>query len=290
MRSLRVAPVLCTLRLGCLVALLGGSDFRVAGTASAAPPLAGDALEVKLECLEVLNDLLRRFAASLSEAESRDCLGALFGELPSSRAAARKRAIACIASLSASLPDRYAYQPRMRDVRAWISAVGQWLFRQCVCQMRFPYLDGISALGRQDPRRPAGWCYLWSNAYAWCQGRSAPHVCAARHPSVSIHANLARSRRFALVTRFRILCPFVCRHALRQVHPDSLRNLSLRRLPPGETTGQAHPHDLAAVRTTPRTKYLHHHFSSFLLHMLARRCMPPTDSGDPEMIESCLQV
>ena len=117
MRSLRVAPVLCTLRFGCLVDLLGGADFRVAGTASAAPPLAGDALEVKLECLEVLNDLLRRFAASLSEVESRDCLGALFGELPSSRAAARKRAIACIASLSASLPDRCAYQPRMRDAR-----------------------------------------------------------------------------------------------------------------------------------------------------------------------------
>ena len=93
--------------------------------------------QVKLECLEVLNDLLRRFAAHLTEDESRDCLGALFGapaanctyplvcpssvilsrcrrrrphaltgELTSSRAAARKRAIACIASLSASLPDR----------------------------------------------------------------------------------------------------------------------------------------------------------------------------------------
>ena len=52
-------------------------------------------LEVKLECLEILNDLLRRFAASLAEAESRECLGALFAELQSSRAAARKRAIAC---------------------------------------------------------------------------------------------------------------------------------------------------------------------------------------------------
>ena len=31
---------------------------------------------------------------------------ALFGELNSSRAAARKRAIACIASLSASLPEK----------------------------------------------------------------------------------------------------------------------------------------------------------------------------------------
>ena len=62
--------------------------------------------QVKLECLEVLNDVLRRFAANLSEDEARLCLGALFGELTSVRAAARKRAIACIASLSASLPDR----------------------------------------------------------------------------------------------------------------------------------------------------------------------------------------
>ena len=65
-----------------------------------------DALEVKLECLEVLNDLLRRFAAHLTEAESHDCLAALFKELTSSRPAARKRAIACIASLSASLPEK----------------------------------------------------------------------------------------------------------------------------------------------------------------------------------------
>ena len=65
-----------------------------------------EALEVKLECLEVLNDLLRRFAANLGEADSRECLAALFDELTSVRAAARKRAIACIASLSASLPDR----------------------------------------------------------------------------------------------------------------------------------------------------------------------------------------
>mmetsp|Transcript_29072 Transcript_29072/g.74799 ORF Transcript_29072/g.74799 Transcript_29072/m.74799 type:complete len:1233 (+) Transcript_29072:80-3778(+) len=65
-----------------------------------------DNLEVKLECLEVLNDLLRRFAAALAESESKECLAALFGELNSARAAARKRAISCIASLSASLPDR----------------------------------------------------------------------------------------------------------------------------------------------------------------------------------------
>ena len=30
-----------------------------------------DSLEVKIECLDVLNDLLRRFAAALAEAQSR---------------------------------------------------------------------------------------------------------------------------------------------------------------------------------------------------------------------------
>ena len=44
-----------------------------------------ESLEVKLECLEVLNDLFRRFAAHLSEIESHDCLNALFGELTSNR-------------------------------------------------------------------------------------------------------------------------------------------------------------------------------------------------------------
>ena len=47
-----------------------------------------DSLEVKLECLEVLNDLLRRFAASLAEAESRECLNALFGGVQACRAVA----------------------------------------------------------------------------------------------------------------------------------------------------------------------------------------------------------
>ena len=65
---------------------------------------------MKLECLEIMNDLLRRFASALTEAEAKECLTALFGELTSARAAARKRAIACIASLSASLPDRMTFR------------------------------------------------------------------------------------------------------------------------------------------------------------------------------------
>eukprot|EP00966_Prymnesium_polylepis_P052355 1212616-Prymnesium_polylepis.1 len=63
-------------------------------------------LEVKLECMDILDDLLRRFGASLKEDEAHRCLDALFSELGSSRAAARKRAIACIASLSATLSDK----------------------------------------------------------------------------------------------------------------------------------------------------------------------------------------
>ena len=44
---------------------------------------------MKIECLEVLNDLLRRFASALAEGEAREALDALFAELSSARAAAR---------------------------------------------------------------------------------------------------------------------------------------------------------------------------------------------------------
>ena len=65
-----------------------------------------ESLEIKLECLDILNDLLKRFGAVLREDESKECLSALFHELGSARAAARKRAIACIASISAGLSDK----------------------------------------------------------------------------------------------------------------------------------------------------------------------------------------
>ena len=68
--------------------------------------VAKDLLEVKLECMDILNDLLKRFGSHLKEDESDACLSALFKELGSARAAARKRAIACIASLSAALPHK----------------------------------------------------------------------------------------------------------------------------------------------------------------------------------------
>ena len=68
--------------------------------------MAKDVLEVKLESMDILNDLLKRFGGHLKEEESDACLTALFKELGSARAAARKRAIACIASLSAALPDK----------------------------------------------------------------------------------------------------------------------------------------------------------------------------------------
>ena len=61
---------------------------------------------MKLESMDILNDLLKRFGGQLREEESDACLTALYKELGSARAAARKRAIACIASLSAALPDK----------------------------------------------------------------------------------------------------------------------------------------------------------------------------------------
>jgi len=47
------------------------------------------ALEVKLECMDILDDLLRRFGSSLKEEESHECLRALFEELNSTRAASQ---------------------------------------------------------------------------------------------------------------------------------------------------------------------------------------------------------
>ena len=74
--------------------------------------VAKDVLEVKLECMDILNDLLKRFGSFMNEGESDACLTALFKELGSARAASRKRAIACIASLSAALPDKLLGQAR----------------------------------------------------------------------------------------------------------------------------------------------------------------------------------
>ena len=65
--------------------------------------LTHSTLEVKLECMDILNDLFKRFGTCLSEEDCQSCLDALFNELGSPRAATRKRAISCIASLSAAL-------------------------------------------------------------------------------------------------------------------------------------------------------------------------------------------
>jgi cullin-associated NEDD8-dissociated protein 1 len=106
-----------------------------------------DVLEVKLECLEVLNDLLRRFAATLTESESRDCLAALFGELTSSRA--RKRSIACIASLSASLPDR------MLDGQLVGAILSQLNATNVKMDLRRTYIQTLSAISRSGGYRLA---------------------------------------------------------------------------------------------------------------------------------------
>jgi hypothetical protein len=91
----------------CLDRSLPVGSLRTETPASVQPSgVAKDTLEVKLESMDILNDLLKRFGGHLREEESDACLTALFKELGSARAAARKRAIACIASLSAALPDK----------------------------------------------------------------------------------------------------------------------------------------------------------------------------------------
>jgi hypothetical protein len=56
--------------------------------------------------MDILNDVLRRFGGLLKPEASASCNDALFAQLGSTRAATRKRAISCIAALSAALPDK----------------------------------------------------------------------------------------------------------------------------------------------------------------------------------------
>lgn len=69
-----------------------------------------DKLEVKLESMDILNDVLRRFGSLLKPELSAQCNDALFAQLASTRAATRKRAISCIAALSAALSDKLLSQ------------------------------------------------------------------------------------------------------------------------------------------------------------------------------------
>lgn len=108
-----------------------------------------DMLEVKLECLEVLNDLLRRFAAYLADAEAHDCLDALLRELCSTRAAARKRAIACIASLSAALPDRMLESELIAPICNQMEAIS------AKTELRRTYIQTLCAISRSGGYRLA---------------------------------------------------------------------------------------------------------------------------------------
>ena len=72
--------------------------------------LSSQTLEVKLECMDILNDTLKRFGSQLKEDESDRCLGALFVELgsprPASRKARRARNLPCLLYTSPSPRDR----------------------------------------------------------------------------------------------------------------------------------------------------------------------------------------
>jgi len=108
--------------------------------------VAKDVLEVKLESMDILNDLLKRFGGHLKEEESDACLTALFKELGSARAAARKRAIACIASLSAALPDKLLGQ-------LVASIVSKMDDKGITADLRRTYIQTLSAISRSGGYR-----------------------------------------------------------------------------------------------------------------------------------------
>tara|TARA_B110001452_G_scaffold18888_1_gene15310 strand:+ start:241 stop:3870 length:3630 start_codon:yes stop_codon:yes gene_type:complete len=105
-----------------------------------------DVLEVKLECMDILNDLLKRFGTHMKEEESDACLAPLFKELGSARAAARKRAIACIASLSAALPDKLLGQL----VASIVSKMDE---KGITADLRRTYIQTLSAISRSGGYR-----------------------------------------------------------------------------------------------------------------------------------------
>jgi len=105
-----------------------------------------DTLEVKLECMDILNDLLKRFGSNLKEEESHSCLDALFAQLGSTKAATRKRAISCIASLSAALPDRLLGQ-------LVTSVVEKMKGSGISLDLRRTYIQTLSAISRSGGYR-----------------------------------------------------------------------------------------------------------------------------------------
>jgi len=105
-----------------------------------------DSLEVKLECMDVLNDVLKRFGSALKKEESHACLDALFDQLSLPRAATRKRAISCIASLSAALSDKLLGQ-------LVGSIVSKMKDQGVTLELRRTYIQTISAISRSGGYR-----------------------------------------------------------------------------------------------------------------------------------------
>ena len=90
----------------------------------------------------MLADLLNRFSGLLTESESSATLSVLFAELGSSRTAARKRSIACVASLSASLPDKLLEAQLVGEIASQISAA------EIKPDLRRTYIQTLSAVSR----------------------------------------------------------------------------------------------------------------------------------------------
>ena len=140
---------ICSIGLKTVVLEMPASMGAVAARQLTARLISGVAqttLEVKLECMDILDDMLKRFGTHLKEEESHKCLDTLFNELGSVRAAARKRAIACIASLSTALTDKLLAQ-------MVTLIVGKMQDAGCKVELRRTYIQTLSGISRSGGYR-----------------------------------------------------------------------------------------------------------------------------------------
>eukprot|EP01104_Vermistella_antarctica_P019462 TRINITY_DN762_c0_g1_i1.p1 TRINITY_DN762_c0_g1~~TRINITY_DN762_c0_g1_i1.p1 ORF type:complete len:1331 (-),score=413.33 TRINITY_DN762_c0_g1_i1:65-3832(-) len=93
------------------------------------------AIEVKLECLEIANDMLGRFGAAMNH-NAEDVQKAVLPQLTSIRTSSRKKAISCLARLSVHMPDpqfkglvanlveKAGTAKKAKNIRTFIQALG----------------------------------------------------------------------------------------------------------------------------------------------------------------------
>ena len=141
--------------------------------------LSSQTLEVKLECMDILNDTLKRFGSQLKEDESDRCLGALFVELGSPRPASRK------ARRARNLPLLRAPLITLRGATHLTpSARADGLFATVRGPNRGPLSTRATrcpGLRSSDGRRDGAWHWRSAALEAWPRHRCAPAHAALRH-------------------------------------------------------------------------------------------------------------